>query len=415
MALLITEPANDDGGGERAEIISVDDDDTHRKAGIDMMEVPAFRSYQPRRSSKIGFRSLASSVETRFHSFGSSLSSLGTNIKGRMRTSDYGSPSHIPDILKTPQNPLPSLCLDPPLIKWESEDLLVEDYILDICRTPTHDRVSIIPKAVFAPAAESHSKEEQNPFADTWAIPETPPLSCGWHESDVHSRLLSNAVKRQPSNDASLGSHSTNVRGPGSSISSLLYAEGPPSLAMDAKPRPEMHATVLPTSTIAGPRWDCLPADPLPQPMANGREGRMLPARPIRAASAVLTVRPCFPNTWAELPLPVALAVARPKLAARSPSYPPDDSHDTRLHRHASASTTRTAVSGASSGSSAASMYLCAMCGIGGGGGARRHGRRSGVGALRSCGACEAPILPADLDGTASVSAGSEGSLSRCL
>ncbi|KAJ3145553.1 hypothetical protein HDU89_007050 [Geranomyces variabilis] len=382
MALLITEPANDDGGAERAEIISVDDDDTHRKAGIDMMEVPAFRSYQPRRSSKIGFRSLASSVETRFHSFGSSLSSLGTNIKGRMRTSDYGSPSHIPDILKTPQNPLPSLCLDPPLIKWESEDLLVEDYILDVCRTPTHDRVSIIPKTVFAPAAESQSKEEQNPFADTWAIPETtPPLSCGWHESDVHSQLLSNAVKRQPSDDASLGSPGTNVCWPGSSISSLLYAECQPSLAMDAKPRPEMHATVLPTSTIAGPPWDCLPADPPPQPMGNGREG----------------------------------PVARPKLAARSPSYPPDDSHDTRLHRHASASTTRTAVSGASSGSSAASMYLCAMCGIGGGGGARRHGRLSGVGAGRSCGACEAPILPADLDGTASVSAGSEGSLSRFL
>ncbi|KAJ3158688.1 hypothetical protein HDU86_002653 [Geranomyces michiganensis] len=378
------------------------------------MEVPAFRSYQPRRSSKMGLKSLASSVETGFQSFGSSLSSLGTNIKGRMRNSQYGSPSNLPEILTTPHSPLPSLSLDPPLMKWESEDLLIKDYIFDVRRMPTQERASIIPSVVFAPAVETASTDEQNPFADAFAIQDTPRSPPDLHDRDIQDLSAYKYLNLRQSDDASVGPRPTKACWPGISTSSMLYGDVPYGLPVDRKLKLPTNVSVPPTGAIGKQLLSWMPADPPPQPIGNGREGRILPALPIRTASARLPVQHAH-NKWNVPHFPPAAVPTRPKFAARSPSYPPDDSHDTRLHRNASASTARTALSGASSGSSAASMYLCAMCSIRGGGGARRHGRLGGFGGGRSCGACGAPIVQSDSDGNESVSAESESSLSRFL
>ncbi|TPX64123.1 hypothetical protein SpCBS45565_g06119 [Spizellomyces sp. 'palustris'] len=101
---------------------------------------------------KVDFRSVASSVETGLHTMSSSISSIGSSWRGRMKLAET---STLPDILRTPQSPL--AFLSPHSLDLETgqiePDLVVQDYILCLSRSSCDDTAPI-----------------ENPFADVQEI-----------------------------------------------------------------------------------------------------------------------------------------------------------------------------------------------------------------------------------------------------
>ncbi|KND04136.1 uncharacterized protein SPPG_01572 [Spizellomyces punctatus DAOM BR117] len=95
---------------------------------------------------KMDFRSVASSVETGLHTMSSSISSIGSSWRGRMKLAETPT---LPDILRTPQSPL--AFLSPHSLDLENgqvePDLVVQDYILCLSRSSCEDAVPINPFA----------------------------------------------------------------------------------------------------------------------------------------------------------------------------------------------------------------------------------------------------------------------------
>ncbi|KAI8920870.1 hypothetical protein DFJ77DRAFT_139331 [Powellomyces hirtus] len=341
---------------------------------LNMIEVLPFRSYEPRRVSKLGFKQFASSVEGGFQSISSSLSSFGSSLKGQMTRSDSYE-SQLPDILKSPQCPLASLSpdlLETPGREWES-DLMVEDYILDVCDSQH------IP---YAEVRQLELAEEQDPFADAWE-----PRS---HRSDSHENGSHGQVANVDQNEVNILQIPRSVTVPvkdmhRTSKASLLYHDS------GRVPSP-------PQALVHQPRsWESDNTTSSEDPLISGnsREGRIkstglpdqdyfsfqpLPPGSLNALHCSGTRPIVISSSHKRIPIStwVFRSMRQPSKSRRKPrkvdgqenQFDHRDEEPTGLYRYPSTSTTCTkfTVASASSGSSAASLYLCHRCSLSGGG-----------------------------------------------